>query len=136
MRHHHKARDTYDQDPNTASMFDDGHVYTDTAGSIKWKFAGGPAAEYQAATGYNPYTLSQHRHQNKHHHKARDTYDQDPNTSSMYDDGHVYTDTAGSVKWKFAGGPAAEYQSATGYNPYTLSQHRHQHHHKAKDTYD
>lgn len=64
--------------------------------------------------------LLQHKHH--HSHKMRDTFDQDPNTSSMYDDGHVYTDTAGSVKWKFAGGPAAEYQKATGYNPYTLVQ--------------
>ena len=204
MRHHHKARDTYDQDPNTSSMYDDGHVYTDTAGSVKWKFAGGPAAEYQSATGYNPYTLSQHKKHHyrskrdtydqdptstsmyddghvyttqagslkneavpaakkeaapaakkeaapaakkeaeaappakalmhkKHHHKhgrkgqaagsfAQDTYDQDPDTTSMYDDGHVYTDDAGKIKWVFAGGPAAEYQKATGYNPYTMVQ--------------
>jgi len=40
----------------------------------------------------------------------------------MYDDGHVYTDDAGKIKWKFEGGPAAEYQKATGYNPYTLVQ--------------
>jgi len=182
-------------------MYDDGHVYTDTAGSVKWKFAGGPAAEYQSATGYNPYTLSQHRHRHprnrrdtfdqdptstsmyddghvytdkagslknepvkvekkeaapeakkeaapakkeaappakalmhkKHHHKharkgqaagsfAQDTYDQDPDTTSMYDDGHVYTDDAGKIKWVFAGGPAAEYAKATGYNPYTMVQ--------------
>lgn len=30
-------------------MYDDGHVYTDHAGSLNWKFAGGPAAEYEAA---------------------------------------------------------------------------------------
>jgi hypothetical protein len=197
-RHHHshRARDTYDQDPDTSSMYDDGHVYTDTAGSVKWKYAGGPAAEYQANTGFNPYKLVQHKHHHhrnrrdtfdqdptttsmyddghvytdkagslknepkpvkeekkeaapeakkeaappaktlmhkKHHHKhirkgqvvgsfAQDTYDQDPDTTSMYDDGHVYTDDAGHINWKYEGGPAAEYQKATGYNPYSLVQ--------------
>ena len=40
----------------------------------------------------------------------------------MYDDGHVYTDDAGHIKWKYEGGPAAEYQKATGFNPYALIQ--------------
>jgi 3',5'-cyclic AMP phosphodiesterase CpdA len=78
--------------------------------------------------------LMQKRHH--HSHRARDTFDNDPDTSSMYDNGHVYTDTAGSIKWKYAGGPAAEYQAATGYNPYKLVQHKHRHHHRARDTYD
>jgi hypothetical protein len=30
-------------------MYDDGHVYTDKAGALTWKFAGGPKAEYDAA---------------------------------------------------------------------------------------
>jgi len=183
-------------------MYDDGHVYTDTAGSVKWKYAGGPAAEYQSATGFNPYKLVQHKHHHhrnrrdtfdqdptstsmyddghvytdkagslknepvkeekkeaapeakkeaappaktlmhkKHHHKhlrktqapgsfAQDTYDNDPDTTSMYDDRHVYTDDAGHINWKYEGGPAAEYQKATGFNPYALIQQG------RKDSYD
>jgi hypothetical protein len=42
-------KDTFDQDPNTSSMYDDGHVYTDKAGSLKWKFAGGPTKEFEAS---------------------------------------------------------------------------------------
>ena len=33
--------------------------------------------------------------------RKKDTFDFDPTTSGMYDDGHVYTDKAGSMKWKF-----------------------------------
>jgi hypothetical protein len=73
-------------------MYDDGHVYTDHAGKINWKFAGGPAAEYEASTGISPFKLAQHRH--VHHNRLRDSYDKDPTTTSMYDDGHVYTDHA------------------------------------------
>jgi hypothetical protein len=108
-------RDTYDKDPTTTSMYDDGHVYTDHAGSLKWKFAGGPAAEYAAATGHKPFALTQHRHH------MRDSFDKDPTSASMYDDGHVYTDHAGSLKWVFAGGPAAEYGAATGHKPFALN---------------
>jgi len=36
-------------DPDTTSMYDDGHVYTDKAGSLTWKYAGGPKAEFDAA---------------------------------------------------------------------------------------
>jgi hypothetical protein len=79
-------------------MYDDGHVYTDTAGSIKWKFAGGPAAEYAAATGYNPYKLSQHKHKKHHHRDRKDTFDSDPTSTSMYDDTHKLGVPAGSLK--------------------------------------
>lgn len=64
-------------------MYDDGHIYTDDAGTIKWKFAGGPAAEYAAATGYNPYKLVQFA--------RKDSFDNDPDTASMFDDQHVYS---------------------------------------------
>lgn len=64
-------------------MYDDRHVYTDDAGHINWKFEGGPAAEYQKATGYNPYKLIQV--------DRKDSFDMDPDTASMYDDGHVYS---------------------------------------------
>jgi len=30
-------------------MYDDSHIYTDKAGSLSWKYAGGPKAEYDAA---------------------------------------------------------------------------------------
>ena len=110
--HHHKyARDSYDHDPTTTSMYDDGHVYTDKPGNVNWKFAGGPKAELDAAIAAKqakaapaPPALMQK--------SAKDSYDHDPTTTSMYDDGHVYTDKPGNVNWKFAGGPKAELDAA------------------------
>jgi hypothetical protein len=126
VQHRHRTRDTYDHDPTTTGMYDDGHVYTDRAGSLTWKFAGGPKAEYDAATAAKNPSLVQHKH---HHHKsARDTYDHDPTTTGMYDDGRVYTDKAGSLTWKFAGGPKAEYDAAVAASKPALVQHRHHHH--------
>ena len=69
-------------------MYDDGHVYTDKAGSLKWKFV--PTEPAKEAS------LSQ---KDK---VKQDTYDHDPTTTSMYDDGHVYTDKPGSLNWKKA----------------------------------
>jgi len=95
--HHHKyARDSYDHDPTTTSMYDDGHVYADKPGSVNWKFAGGPKAELDAAIAAKTATkpaLAQHRHHHHRHggHKGADTFDHDPDTTSMYDDQHVYS---------------------------------------------
>jgi hypothetical protein len=134
-------KDTYDQDPNTTSMYDDGHVYTDKAGSLNWKFAGGPTEEFKASQTPAPKApegaaalVQRHRHR-------KDTYDQDPNTTSMYDDGHVYTDKAGSLTWKFAGGPTKEFEASQTPAPKApegaaagLAQRRH--HYMTADAFD
>jgi len=67
-------------------MYDDGHVYTDHAGTLNWKFAGGPTAEYEAAKAAKASSkLVQFAR------GGTDTFDHDPDTSSMYDDQHVYS---------------------------------------------
>ena len=113
-------RDSFDADPTTASMYDDGDkikTYNGkVAGSLNWKFAGGPKAEYDAAMAAKTEkkeateTLTQFARTN------RDSFDADPTTASMYDDGDkikTYNGkVAGSLNWKFAGGPKAEYDAA------------------------
>jgi len=113
--HHHRHggnKDTFDHDPDTASMYDDQLVYS-TPGTFRPSANAAPAggksgAEKDTAPAGNPEApaLVQHAH------RARDTYDHDPTTTSMYDDGHVYTDKAGALTWQFAGGPKAEYDAA------------------------
>jgi len=105
--HHHKHnRDTFDSDPDTASMYDDGWVY-----SKPGKFRGGPASAGKkppvdapaAETPANPAANVQVRS----HRSRKDTYDKDPTSASMYDDGRTYTDKPGSLKWKYeAASPA------------------------------
>jgi hypothetical protein len=124
-------RDSYDKDPTTTSMYDDGHVYTDHAGSLKWKFAGGPATEYQASTGVSPFKLVQHHH--KHHNDRRDTFDSDPTSTSMYDDGHIYTDKPGSLKNP---APAVEKTEEKAPESKTLLHKKHHHHKHGRDTFD
>lgn len=82
------------------------------AGSLKWKFAGGPKAEYDADGKPDPKyeVLAQRRASGK------DSFDHDPTSASMYDDGDkvkTYAAAgAGTLNWKFAGGPKAEYDIA------------------------
>jgi len=122
-------RDTYDKDPNTSGMYDDGHVYTNNAGSLNWKFAGGPKAEYDASIAANKPALVQHKH---HHHRSnKDTYDKDPTSSSMYDDGHVYTDKPGSLSWKYP----AEVEAPVA-KSLVHQKHHHHNHGGHKDTFD
>lgn len=114
QRHHHHKLDSFDHDPTTSSMYDDGDkvkTYAPAgAGTLKWKFAGGPKAEYDADGKPDPKyveALSQQRHhrKNKKHHRhhrntkgrGADTFDNDDGTTSMYDDGHVYSE-AGQFK--------------------------------------
>jgi hypothetical protein len=123
--HHHKhgnggnqGRDTFDHDPDTTSMYDDQHIYS-RPGEFKGNVGQAPntkgkADETDTSTIPIPVALNQAR--------MRDTFDKDPTSTSMYDDGHVYTDHAGTLKWKFAGGPAAEYKAATGHEPFALVQ--------------
>ena len=86
-------RDSFDADPTTASMYDDGDkvkTYNQKGlGSLNWKFAGGPKAEYDAAKAANKKpepteTLIQRN--------VKDSFDGDSGSSSMYDDGHVYSE--------------------------------------------
>jgi len=86
-------RDSFDADPTTASMYDDGDkvkTYNQKGlGSLNWKFAGGPKAEYDAAKAKAKKpepteTLIQRN--------AKDSFDGDSGSSSMYDDGHVYSE--------------------------------------------
>ena len=91
-------------------MYDDGHVYTPAPGTLNWKFAGGPKAEFEAAQAKAKPEPSVAEALVQRTHK--DTYDHDPTTASMYDDGHVYTPAPGSLNWKFAGGPKAEFEAA------------------------
>jgi hypothetical protein len=103
--HQRFKRDSFDYDPTTASMYDDADkqkTYS-AAGALNWKFAGGPKAEYDAAKasskdGAPKEALSQHRRHKKSGHHAHhrhhrnsggrgaDTFDNDPDTTSMYDD--------------------------------------------------
>jgi len=74
-------------------MYDDGHVYTDKAGSLKWKFAGGPTKEFDASKTPAPVAPAgaaalYQRHQ---HYLNADAFDRDPDTASMYDDQQVYS---------------------------------------------
>jgi hypothetical protein len=112
--HHHQGQDSFDADPTTASMYDDGDkqkTYS-AAGKLNWKFAGGPKAEYDAAVGGKKadapveslHQRSHHRRnqKQKHHRHHRnngksgaDTFDNDPDTTSMYDDQHVYSNAGG-----------------------------------------
>merc|ERR1711935_452507 len=154
-------RDSYDHDPTPSSMYDDGHQYS-APGALNWKFAGGPKAEYDAAKASKPEAgpvevLTQHKHHHKHHRNAVDSFDHDGDTSSMYDDQHVYSKPgknwalspkekkekeagdklktyspagAGKLNWKFAGGPKAEYDAAPAKDKApveVLSQHRRNH---------
>ena len=93
-------------------MYDDGHVYTDKAGSLKWKFAWGPTKEFEASQTPKPEAPTGAAALIQRYRNRKDTFDQDPTTASMYDDGHVYTDKAGSLKWKFAGGPTKEFEAS------------------------
>ena len=86
-------RDTYDHDPTTASMYDDcdkQKTYS-APGQLNWKFAGGPKAEFDAAQAANkkkegtPVEALMQRFK-------RDTFDGDSGSTSMYDDGHVYSE--------------------------------------------
>jgi hypothetical protein len=113
------GRDSFDADPTTASMYDDGDkikTYAPSgAGSLKWKFAGGPKAEYdKAQEGKKDAAPAEALYQRRAN--GRDSFDADPTTASMYDDGDkikTYAPSgAGSLKWKFAGGPKAEYDKA------------------------
>jgi tellurite resistance-related uncharacterized protein len=101
MQTYRERKDTYDFDPDTASMYDDGWVY-----SKPGKFKGGdpmagitgkvplPTKDAPMANPENaPGNLMQ-KYRNR-----KDTYDFDPDTASMYDDGWVY-----SKPGKFKGG--------------------------------
>jgi hypothetical protein len=105
-------------------MYDDGYVYTDKPGNVNWKFAGGPKAELDAAIAAKTAkpALAQHRH---HHHrhggnKGADTFDHDPDTTSMYDDQHVYS-APGAFKASANAAPkgkaGAEKDTAPASNP-------------------
>jgi len=95
-------RDSFDADPTTASMYDDGDkvkTYNQKGlGSLNWKFAGGPKAEYDAAKAAKTEkkeateTLAQHHHHHKHHRNTKDSFDADSGSASMYDDQHVYSE--------------------------------------------
>ena len=123
VQHRLRTRDSYDFDPTTTSMYDDGDkikTYNQNGlGSLNWKFAGGPKAEYDAAKAARKKpepteTLTQFARSN------RDSFDADPTTASMYDDGDkvkTYNQKGlGSLNWKFAGGPKAEYDAAKAAN--------------------
>jgi hypothetical protein len=85
-------RDTFDSDPDTSSMYDDGWVY-----SKPGKFKAGPAptptakepakVEEKPMSAPNPAApaLIQRTYGRK------DTFDNDPDTAGMYDDGWVYS---------------------------------------------
>ena len=50
----YRKRDTFDYDPTTIGMYDDGHVYTDKAGSLKWKFVPPQPKEAKEAAAEAP----------------------------------------------------------------------------------
>jgi len=136
VQHRLRSRDTYDFDPTTTSMYDDGDQIKnynagEGLGSLTWKFAGGPKAEYDAAKAAKKKpepteTLTQFA--------RKDSFDADPTTASMYDDGDkvkTYNQKGlGSLNWKFAGGPKAEYDAAKAAQAETLSQYA------RKDSFD
>jgi hypothetical protein len=109
--HHHKdKRDTFDNDQDTASMYDDGWVY-----SKPGKFSKGPiiVGKFPPGGGKQVETVLRPDSQSLRQisRSKRDSYDHDPTTSSMYDDGFQYS-APGALKWKFAGGPKAEFDAA------------------------
>ena len=86
-------------------MYDDTWTFS-APGALDWKFAGGPKAEYDAAVKSKkaaPVEVLVQR-------QRKDSYDHDPTTASMYDDGFQYS-APGKLNWKFAGGPKAEYDA-------------------------
>merc|ERR1712127_2953 len=110
MQTRSRARDSFDHDPTTSSMYDDGFQYS-APGGLNWKFAGGPKAEYDAAmAAAKPAAPVEVLAQSM----KLDSFDPDPTTASMYDDGDkVKTYSAnGKLNWKYAGGPKAEYDAA------------------------
>ena len=74
-------------------MYDDGDkvkTYNQKGlGSLNWKFAGGPKAEYDAAKAKakKPEATETLIQRN-----TKDSFDGDSGSSSMYDDGHVYSE--------------------------------------------
>jgi len=89
--HQRHQQDTFDNDKDTASMYDDGWVY-----SKPGKFKGGPATVGlkppklpESDMPANPAAFVQHH--KHHHHQHNDSFDRDPTTASMYDDQHVYS---------------------------------------------
>tara|TARA_B110000305_G_C18883138_1_gene378510 strand:+ start:115 stop:444 length:330 start_codon:yes stop_codon:yes gene_type:complete len=73
-------QDSYDKDPDTTSMYDDLHRYG-VAGSLKFPVEEKKAAP-KAAAKEAPKKLMQIN--------KSDSYDKDPDTTSMYDDLHAY----------------------------------------------
>ena len=133
--HPHRAnRDTFDNDHDTISMYDDGHAY-----SVAGKFKKGPIVVGKSPPGGGAQVETMIRPDSSLHQirrSKRDSYDADPTTSSMYDDGHQYG-APGSLEWKFAGGPKAEFDAAKAKGA-ALSQHHHhhKHHRNTKDSFD
>jgi hypothetical protein len=92
MQSYRGRRDTFDMDPDTASMYDDGWVYGKPG-----KFKGGnpmagitgkvPLPTPEVALG-NPDSAPGNLMQS--YRGRKDTYDMDPDTASMYDDQWVY----------------------------------------------
>ena len=84
-------RDTFDSDPDTSSMYDDGWVY-----SKPGKFKG--TAPSPAAPGKKPAEVKEVPMSAPnpaapalYQRSKKDSYDMDPDTASMYDDGWVYS---------------------------------------------
>jgi hypothetical protein len=112
-KHHRNAADSFDHDKDTASMYDDQHVYSKPGKgwALSPKEKKEKESEEKLMTGpAAPAELAQHRH----HHRGQDSFDADPTSASMYDDGDkvkTYS-AAGKLNWKYAGGPKAEYDAA------------------------
>lgn len=72
-------------------MYDDGDkikTYS-AAGALNWKFAGGPKAEYDKAMEGKKAAAPVEVLSQKY---KKDTFDGDSGSTSMYDDGHVYSE--------------------------------------------
>ena len=102
---HRNKKDTFDNDQDTASMYDDGWVYSQPGKFKKGpvivgKFPPGGGKQVETVLRPDQQSLSHQGHHKHHHRNKRDTFDNDQDTASMYDDGWVY-----SQPGKFTKGP-------------------------------
>merc|ERR1711934_537664 len=86
-----EKKDTFDNDQDTASMYDDGWVYSKPGKFSKGpiivgKFPPGGGKQVETVLRPDQQSLSHAGHHKSHHHHKdkRDTFDNDQDTASMY----------------------------------------------------
>ena len=81
------AQDTYDRDPDTTSMYDDLHTYVKPGSGA---FAQQQPSELERPKKKKAKGKPRRGQEHLSLSQKADTYDRDPDTTSMYDDLHTY----------------------------------------------